>query len=740
MKVFFTLLFVWLLGSTALWGQPADVVWNSQSRNSSGSMPCGGGDIGMNVWVEDDDVFFYLCRSGSFDENNTLLKQGRFRIRLTPNPFAGRSDFRQTLHLKDGYVSVTTPVGQMHIWADVFHPVVHVEVETKEVTSMRVSYESWRTADRVMSREEGLQCSYAGEWPGTVVTTHDSILVGEENLTFFHRNASHTIVDAVIKQQGLESEASHLYNPLRNLIFGGRIAGDLIFSGTRWGHYCGTEYEAWTYKSRKPANRQSFRITLHAVQTPVVSDWEAGLEKTEKELHAAKDKEASRRWWNEFWQRSFVRAEGEAARAARNYDLYRYMAACNAFGQWPAKPDGGLFTFDPSTTGGESQLTPDYRRGGAGTLTAHEMALVYWPMLKNGDTDLMKTLFECYRRLLPTAQLRSQVYWGYSGACFSEETENFGLVNPTAYGLNRPEGFDKGREYHPSSEYEWDGVLETCRMVLDAVSYDSMGISRYIPLIESSLNFFDVYYRGTAARRGYSDLDGKGKLVLYPASAGATYKMAYNPSSTIAALRSVLEAYGRKPDMLARIPSIPLRTEEGKERILPAEVWERTGEAGTPQLLPVFPWRIYGVGREGLETARNTYLFDRDVQKCRAQTGEKLDNVWAACLGLTEQASELTLKRLSDGPYRFPAFRQTNDAWTPDLNEGNAGMMGMQEMLLQEVNGKILLFPAWPRGWDVHFKLHAPGQTTVEAEWRGEKLVKLTVTPKEREKDVVNCL
>lgn len=158
---------------------------------------------------------------------------------------------------------------------------------------------------------------------------------------FFHRNASHTVVDAVIKQQGLESEASHLYNPLRNLIFGGRIAGDLIFSGTRRGHYCGTEYEAWTYKSRKPANRQSFRITLHAVQTPVVSDWEAGLEKTEKELHAAKDKEASRRWWNEFWQRSFVRAEGEAAHAARNYDLYRYMAACNAFGQWSAKPDGG---------------------------------------------------------------------------------------------------------------------------------------------------------------------------------------------------------------------------------------------------------------------------------------------------------------------------------------------------------------------------------------------------------------
>ena len=45
-------------------------------------MPCGGGDIGMNVWVEEGDVLFYLSRSGTFDENNCLLKQGRFRIRL----------------------------------------------------------------------------------------------------------------------------------------------------------------------------------------------------------------------------------------------------------------------------------------------------------------------------------------------------------------------------------------------------------------------------------------------------------------------------------------------------------------------------------------------------------------------------------------------------------------------------------------------------------------------------------
>jgi hypothetical protein len=34
------------------WLAPYNVVWTSQSKDSSESMPCGGGDTGMNVWVE----------------------------------------------------------------------------------------------------------------------------------------------------------------------------------------------------------------------------------------------------------------------------------------------------------------------------------------------------------------------------------------------------------------------------------------------------------------------------------------------------------------------------------------------------------------------------------------------------------------------------------------------------------------------------------------------------------------
>ena len=33
-----------------------NVTWTSQSQHSGQSMPLGGGDIGLNVWIEDGDV------------------------------------------------------------------------------------------------------------------------------------------------------------------------------------------------------------------------------------------------------------------------------------------------------------------------------------------------------------------------------------------------------------------------------------------------------------------------------------------------------------------------------------------------------------------------------------------------------------------------------------------------------------------------------------------------------------
>ena len=59
------------------------------------------------------------------------------------------------------------------------------------------------------------------------------------------------------------------------------------------------------------------------------------------------------------------------------------------------------------------------------------------------------------------------------------------------------------------------------------------------------------------------------------------------------------------------------------------------------------------------------------------------------------------------------------------------------EMLLQTNGEQILLFPAWPKEWNVHFKLHAPGETTVEVTLKDGKVTDLKVLPESREKDIV---
>jgi hypothetical protein len=712
-------------------GQPKDYEWRTPSKNSSESMPCGGGDIGMNVWVEDGDVLFYLSRSGCFDENNTLLKLGRFRVHLS-KPFA-LSSFRQQLVLKDGYVQVTDGQKWVQIWADVNKPVVHVEVSIeKELTDVDVTYESWRTHDREITHRERFQTSYKFSAPQGLTTKRDSIIAATDGLTFVHQNGEQTIFDVTVTQQQMDAVKDRLYNPLKNLIFGGRLHGDqFVLKGTTQGRYASSDYQGWTYSSKRPAQRHAFTIAL-ATKQGSFADWLSLLRETERQIQTKRDWKQTRDWWHQFWQRSYV--EMKEGTLARNYTLFRYMLGCNSRGGWPTKFNGGLFTFDPEYVekAPEYRLTPDYRNWGGGVHTSQNQRLVYWPMLKNGDFDMLCPQLDFYLRIYPNAEERSRLYWGHEGACITEQVENYGLPCYPEYGTKRPAGFDPGVERNAWLEYEWDTCLEFCMMALEAHRYSGMNIDRYLPMIRSCLRFFDEHYQYLANMRGAKRLDGNGKLVLYPGSGGETYKMAYNSTSTIAALRTVAEAIGDTA-LLGRLPDITIR--DGK--IQPALHYERVNNTETMQLYPVFPWRMYGIGRPDLDIARNTYLNDSLAIQFRSHVGWKQDLIWAACLGLTDEARRLLELKMGDGPHRFPAFWGPGFDWSPDHNWGGSGMIGMQEMLMQEVDSKIYLFPAWPREWDVRFKLHASDNTIVEAELQGGKVVNVKVSPQSRQQDIV---
>ena len=71
------------------------------------------------------------------------------------------------------------------------------------------------------------------------------------------------------------------------------------------------------------------------------------------------------------------------------------------------------------------------------------------------------------------------------------------------------------------------------------------------------------------------------------------------------------------------------------------------------------------------------------------------------------------------------------------MDNGGAGMMTLQLMLMQCDDKRIQLLPAWTDDWTADFKLHAPYQTTVEGHVEHGKVTRLEVVPAYRAKDVV---
>ncbi len=721
-------------------------------------MPCGGGDIGLNVWVEKGELLIYATRSGSFNEDNALMKAGRIRIKLFPNPFDGKI-FKQELHLNKGYVTVDGAnngiKASVRVWVDVFNPATHFEINSNKKIAVEATYESWRYKDRILHPRENFANSWKWAPPKNNIYAKDEITNDFGGVLFYHNNGERTIFDTTVTQQGLDAVKDQLYNPLKSLAFGGLLFGtDFIPAGNTEGVYVDTDFKGWKLKSKSTSRHHRLKLLLVTQQVKNYHDW---FEKIKSVKSGSQDKNAFARtqaWWQQFWKRSFIRSnESDTSSVAwqvgRNFQLFRYMLACNAQGAWPTKFNGGLFTVDPVFTNPDHKLTPDYRNWGGGVHTAQNQRLVYFPMIKNGDWDLLKPQLDFYLRILKNAELRSEVYWGHGGACFTEQMENYGLPNYAEYGTKRPDDFDKGVEYNAWLEYEWDTVFEFCLMMLEEEQYTGIDISDKIPFIESCLRFFDEHYQYLAKKRGIKSLDGDGKLILFPGSGAETFKMANNSTGTIAALHTITARLLELPEkyltkqkklqldsLLKRIPSISFGSYKGELTIAPAKTWERINNVESPQLYPVYPWGMYGVGKPGLEIALNTWNLDTNVIKFRSHVGWKQDNIWAARLGLTDEAWRLTSLKLQNSGRRFPAFWGPGFDWVPDHNWGGSGMIGLQEMLMQVDGKRILLFPAWPKNIDVHFKLHAPYNTTVEAELQSGKLVSLKVLPEERTKDV----
>ena len=767
-----------------------NITWTRQSKNASESMPLVGGDIGCNVWVEKGDIMLYMQRSGSMDENSEYLKMGRFRIQLTPNPFLQNASFRQELKLEQGYIEIEAASEKgkktlVKLWIDVFNPIVHVDIESLEAHDVSLAYESWRFKDKELAFGKGRFGAFGLEgYPGKVIRSKDMISFQDGGILFFHRNPKEKLIPEVyIELQELEEYKDEIYDDLKNRTFGGiALAKGFVPAGTGEGNYQDTPYKAWKLKSKRPGKKHRIIVATHIEQAESLKGWKEGLKEmariSEKDPQEAFDK--SIEWWGDFWKRSHIFVQAVNAdpsdrvwQMSRNYQLFRYQLGGNVYGEYPTKFNGGNLVYDSGLVDKSKAHDPDWRQWGGAVFTAQNQRLVYWPMLKAGDFDALLPQFELYRKGLPGAMARVKKHLGHAGAVYCEYANMPGLAFGDGWGWQNDKNYrirgeeipfgderataasafndpvEKGVMANGSIAYHWESQIEHAYMIMEYHRYTGADISKYIPFIEQSLVFFDEHYRKRQKIRNGKELDDKGKLLIYPSTSCESYRGAKNPADVLSGLRACIKSILQLDDnyfsdqrkeyyraFLDRIPDFAYETVDGLEVIKPAESWIRESNQELPQFYPLFPFDQFKLGDDEIQLFKNAYEIAPAFRKGTIQSWHQ-DGIQFARMGMADEAMDYNSRKLQDSPRRFPTFWGPGHDWVPDHNWGGSGMIGLQEMLMQCHGDKIMLFPAWPKEMDVDFKLHAPGNTTVEAILKDGEIVKLTVLPKQRMNDVV---
>ncbi|MHC4741272.1 MAG: DUF5703 domain-containing protein [Planctomycetota bacterium] len=288
-----------------------NVVWETPSKDSSGSMPIGNGDIGLNLWVNPaGELVFYISKTDAWSENARLLKLGLVRVKLTPNLLDGES-FRQTLRLENGEIEIIAGKGEdrkiLRVWVDANRPVIHVDASGEKPFDMQAKLEIWRTRQRELKGQEansarGLTRNDKGNYP--IIVYPDTVVSNDKNqVIWYHRNEK-SCYPVTLENQHLGELLDRYPDPLMHRTFGGCMKGKGLET-----------VDGVTLKSSTAS--KSFVLSIHPLtaQTKTSGEWLKMLDREIAATESVGEEDAlaaHRKWWKDFWGRSWINVSGGA--------------------------------------------------------------------------------------------------------------------------------------------------------------------------------------------------------------------------------------------------------------------------------------------------------------------------------------------------------------------------------------------------------------------------------------------
>ncbi|HTE25699.1 DUF5703 domain-containing protein [Flavitalea sp.] len=716
-----------------------DLIWLTPGLNSQGSMPLGNGDIGVNQWVEENgDFVFYISKTDAWSENGHLLKLGLIRISLFSNHLNGKS-FNQKLELEKGVIIANYGDARIRLWVDANHPTIQVDIDSKTPLKAKVSFETWRKERKLVKGTEtsGIygvsDVDKSMSFINPIYTEADTVISNNNNNIISCHHNSYSQWKANLELQALDEMAKINADPLLDLNYGVCIEADGFVSSS-------------DTSLLSKSSSTHFQVNVYPfTQTGSIADWKESVVKKKedvKKLSSQKRQKAHYQWWEKFWNRNYIfitskdaAARHEAEMVTQGYILQHFMNTCAGRGNFPIKFNGSIFTVDTYNRKGSGEgLDADFRRWG-GPYWWQNTRLIYWSMLISGDFEMMKPLFKMYMDALPLRQAATKKYYNHEGAFFPETMNFWGAFTNTNYGINR-DNLAHGEVTNRYIRYYWQGSLELSLMMLDYYSFTNdkeFAKNTLVPFVSEILIFFYHHWKR-----------GEDKKILFsPAMSLETFHTAVNPLPEIVGIRKVAEKMLALPgaftssqqtelwkNLIQDLPAIPQRVINGDTLLAPAQTYSDINNKENPELYAVFPYRTFGIGKPGMDVALNT--FEKRTHKDNG--GWIQNSIQAAYLGLADSSKKMIVESFStwDKNFRFPAFWGPNYDWTPDQDHGCVAMNALQRMIIQYEDNEVRLLPAWPKEWDLSFKVSGPNKTIFSGTIEEGRITTLKVSGRKR--------
>ena len=704
--------------------EPYNVAWASQSSGPSGSMPIGNGDIGANVWVDSSGLLqLYISKTDAYSEIGRLLKIGKISISTSPSILDGAT-FSQTLDIQTGSIIIkaTNAKNQsiaIAIFADANNPAITITGKASTNVTLTIKNLMWRNkTDRLQGGEKRSAYGMIGA-PFPLLRERDTILENSNRLIWVHQNKS-SIWQSTLDNQNLSKFNEIGKDPLLYQNFGAVVSANEMVSS-------------------KSKNEFEINISVLKKQTANILEWKKSaiaLHKKTSDRPATQRFNAHKNWWAKFWNAHYmIVTPGDSSLQTKNetfaitqaYQLQRYMNACAGRGGLPIKFNGSIFTVDVDESMGKRNLTgydADFRDWGA-NYWFQNTRLPYYSMLYSGDFELIKPLFKMYTDALPLAKYRTQKYFKHEGAYFPETMTPWGTYTNDNYGWDRKKLAD-GVSENMYIRYLWEGSLELSKLMIDYYEFTNdknTFIKEHLPFIKETILFYNAHYKK----------DSTNHISIQPAQALESYfEGVINPLPEIAGLTTVLEkitAYkniindtgfiNKAQALYSELPPLPTQTIKGQTALAAGYNLGPRTNVEKPELYAVFPYRLRGVGKPKIEEAITAWNHKANNDF----SGWQQDPIFAAYLGLTDEAKKMVVHNFTTkhSGSRFPAFWGPNYDWVPDQDHGTANMRALQNMLVQSEINQTNWLAAWPKNWNLDFKIHIQNKKIVTGKYTAQK-------------------